>query len=286
VVKWEALRGESRSETLAGLLVACAFAMLFWRSASTLAVDWWTDPDAGHGLLLAPVALYLAVKRGWSERAVPQPILGMALLVVAVLLRYAAQLAAELFTLRFSMLLAACALIVFARGARQLAHWWLPALLLLLCIPLPSVVLQTLAFPLQLQASRIGATLLSWRYVPVLLAGNVIYLPGHSLFVTEACSGLRSLTALLALALLIAGTWLRWPASRVTLVLAAIPVAVLLNGFRVFLIGFLVYYVDPRLGEGLMHYTEGWLIFLAAFGILGSMGWALQRLEWMRRAPA
>jgi EpsI family protein len=32
------------------------------------------------------------------------------------------------------------------------------------------------------------------RHVPVRLAGNVIQLPGRTLFVTEACSGLRSLT--------------------------------------------------------------------------------------------
>src|SRR5262249_13244949 len=137
----------------------------------------------------------------------------------------------------------------------------------------------SLALPLQLKASEWGAALLHSRHVPVRLAGNVIQLPGRSLFVTEACSGLRSLTALLALGLLVGGLWLRTWWARVALVAMAIPVAMVLNAFRVFLTGFLVFYVDPALAEGAMHLTEGWAIFVVAFLILGAMSWLLTTLE-------
>ena len=66
----------------------------------------------------------------------------------------------------------------------------------------------------------------------------------------------------------------------------AIPVAMVLNGLRVFLTGFLVFYVDPRLGDGLMHYTEGWTLFVVAFGIIGAAAWGLTRLEASRREAA
>jgi exosortase len=264
---------------LPGIVAATAFALLFWSPMRMLAVDWWNDPDAGHGLLLAPLALYLAWKRGIVPGARAQPVLGLTLLTAAVLLRYLSGLAVEWFTMRFSMVLALLALVVFAHGARQLLHWWLPVTLLMLSIPLPAVVLGSLALPLQMKASQMGAALLEWRHVPVLLAGNVIHLPGRSLFVTEACSGLRSLSALLALSVLIGGLWFRYPATRVLLILAAIPVGILLNGIRVFLTGFLVYFVDPSLGEGFMHMTEGWIIFVAAFGILGGMAWVAVQAE-------
>jgi exosortase len=115
----------------------------------------------------------------------------------------------------------------------------------------------------------------------------VILLPGHRLFVTEACSGLRSLTALLSLGVLIAGLWLTMPATRVLLVFMAIPVAILINAVRVFLTGFLVFFVSPELGEGFMHVTEGWLMFVIAFGILGGIAWALTKGEgWWRRKRA
>lgn len=261
------------------LAAAAAFVVLFRSPMLTLGRDWWSDPDAGHGLLLAPVAVYLAWKRGLVAEPRGQVVLGSLVLLGAVFLRYLSGLAAELFTMRASMLGALFGLVIFYLGFRQLVHWWLPACLLVLSVPLPDVVIGTLALPLQLRASEMGAGLLEWRQVPVMLQGNVIRLPGRSLFVTEACSGLRSLASLVSLGLLIGGLWLRQPLSRVLLLAAAIPVAMFLNGIRVFLTGFLVFYVDPKLGEGFMHVTEGWLIFVVAFAILGGVAALLSHAE-------
>jgi exosortase len=269
-----------QSGTLVPLVIAgLAFLVLYGQPMQTLLRDWWTDPEAGHGLLLAPLAVWLAWQRGRAPAARAQPVAGLCILIAAVLLRYVSGLAAELFTMRLSLLGAAAAVIVMHGGLRQLVHWWLPATLLALSVPVPSVVLGSLALPLQLLASKMGAALLVWRDVPVRLSGNVIHIPGQSLFVTEACSGLRSLTALLALGVLIGGLWLRHPVSRIVLLALAIPVAVLLNGVRVFLTGFLVYFVDPAFGEGFMHATEGWVVFVVAFLILGAVAWLLARLE-------
>lgn len=271
------------SEASPYLVAALAFAVLFWDPMRTLVRDWWNDPEAGHGLLLGPLALFLAYKSGLVSAARPQVWLGIAIIVAAVALRYMSGLAAELFTMRISMLMAVAGMIVYFAGVRQVMHWWLPLTLLVLSVPLPSVVLSSLAFPLQLEASQLGAALLESRHVPVRLAGNVIQLPGRTLFVTEACSGLRSLTALIALGVLIGGLWLRSPILRALLVAITIPVAMMLNGIRIFLTGFLVYFVDPALGEGFMHYTEGWVIFAIAFVLLGATAWTLAKGETMWR---
>ena len=271
----------------APLLVAGpAFLVLFWQPLTTVARDWWIDPDSAHGLLLFPVAVYLMWRRGRAEGARPQPLLGLMVLVASVVLRYLSGLAAELFTMRLSVLGAVLGLTIFWLGLRQVLHWWLPLALLGLSIPLPDVLTGTLALPLQRKASELGAMMLSLRHVPVRLAGNVLYLPGRSLFVTEACSGLRSLTALLALGLMIGGIWLRSWWGRTALVLAAIPVAVALNGVRVFLTGFLMFFVNPALGQGVMHYSEGWVIFVAAFAILGGVAWVLGAAERRLRTRA
>ncbi len=260
-----------------------AFAVLFWTPLWTFGRDLWSDPDASHGLLLVPIAFVLAWKRGVAPRARAQPVLGFALLVAAVMLRYLSGLAAEVFTMRLSLLLGAAGVVVLYLGVRQLLHWWLPVLLIGLSVPLPVVLTNTIAFPLQLKASQMGATLLELRHVPVRLSGNVIDLPGQRLFVTEACSGLRSLTALIALGVLIGGLWLRYPVTRLLLVAAAIPVAMVLNGIRVFLTGFLVFFVSPELGRGFMHLTEGWIVFVFAFVILGGVAWVLDRGEALLR---
>lgn len=262
------------------LLVGAAFAALFAKPVTLLVQDWWNNPDAGHGLLLAPLALYLAWRSGIRPAAGPNMALGLPLLIGAVLLRFAAGLASELFTMRMSIVIAMGALTVCYFGLRQVRHWWLPFSLLALSVPLPELVLSAIALPLQFTASKLGASLLEWRQIPVLLSGNVIRLPGgHDLFVAEACSGLRSLTALISLGVLLGGIALRHPVSRVLLIAIAIPVAIMINGVRVFLTGFLVFFVSPELGQGFMHTTEGWLLFVTAFAALGAFAYVLRWFE-------
>jgi exosortase len=261
------------------VFTAIAFVLLFSHPMTLLARDWWNDPEAGHGLLLAPISLWLAWKAGLRAGHRPNVILGSAILIGAVGLRYLSGLAAELFTMRMSMVMALAGIIVFFWGFRQVLHWWLPFSLFILSVPIPAVLINALAFPLQLKASSMGAALLEFRHVPVKLMGNVILLPGRQLFVTEACSGLRSLTALLALGLLVGGVFLKYPVFRALLVGITLPVAIVVNAFRVFLTGFLVFHVSPEMGEGFMHLSEGWLLFLVAFVILGLMAWVMRLAE-------
>ncbi len=259
---------ESMKPLLPAAATAISFILLFGGTFASLAADWWNSPEAGHGLLLFPVAIWWAWREGIRQDAKGSPILGVAIIVFAVLVRIAAGLAAELFTMRASIVIAVVGITVFHYGVRQVLHWWLPFVLGALCVPLPELVTQTLALPLQFKASQMGAAMLQMRDVPVRLTGNVIRLPGQELFVTEACSGLRSLTALISLAVLLGAVMLRSSVLRVLLLLVAIPIAVVINGVRVFFTGFLVYFVDPKLGQGFMHITEGWLLFLVSLTTL------------------
>ena len=280
------LEPDRRTSAVAAALTAIAFLVLFADPLVGTARLWWNDPESGHGLLLAPLAVWLAWRAGVDPSARGQRAAGIVLLALAVGARYVAALAAEAFVARSALFLAAAALIVWLWGFRQLYRWWLPTTLLALSLPLPEIVLGTLALPLQFKASQLGAALLSTRGIPVNLDGNVIRLPGHDLFVTEACSGLRSLTALLSLGVLLGGLLLKTPAARLAIVLLSIPVAVLVNGVRVFVTGFLVAFVDPSLADGFSHMTEGWLLFLVAFGILGAITWLVVQMEekWLARA--
>jgi exosortase len=268
------------------MVTAVAFLALFAQPLILLVQDWWQTPEAGHGLLLAPVAVWLAWRSGIRPAASANRGLGIAILLVAVLLRYVAGLAAELFTMRESMVLALVGLTVYHYGFRQVLWWWLPFVLAALTVPLPELVTQQLALPLQFKASRMGAFLLNARHVPAQVEGNIIMIPGRELFVTEACSGLRSLTALFSLAVLMGGVALRHPVSRAALIAVAIPVAIFINGLRVFLTGFLVFFVSPELGDGFMHATEGWLLFVVSFIALALISWVLVMGERMLIKPA
>ena len=261
------------------IALAVAFGVLFWRPALLMGRDWWNDPESGHGLLLAPVSVWLAWKSGLLTDRKPAQLFGAVILLAAVMIRGASELAAELFTMRLSLVMALGGLVVYYWGMKQLLSWWLPFTLVMLSVPLPELLRSALALPLQFVASELGAGLLEWRQIPVRLTGNIIDIPGHRLFVAEACSGLRSLTALLALGVLMGGLWLRSAWSRVLLLAIAIPIAILVNGVRVFLTGFLVYFVIPNMGEGFMHLTEGWLLFLVSFGLIAGTAFLIRRGE-------
>lgn len=271
------------------ILAALAFVAVFAEPIRGLAVQWWDDPDAGHGLLLFPVSLWLAWQAGLRHDTKSNVPLGSAILIVAMLLRALGGLAAEFFTQRFSIWLTIVGLVVFMWGVRQVLHWWLPITLLLLAIPLPATITNSLAVPLQFRASKLGTALIEWRDIPVRLQGNVIDIPGQRLFVAEACSGLRSLTALIALGVLMGGIWLTTLPGRLLVLLLAVPVAIALNAVRIFLTAFLMYFVSPELGQGFMHKSEGWALFVIALLLIAGVA-ALVRtgerriLRWRARA--
>lgn len=257
------------------LASTAAFAMLFGEPLRLLVRDWWNDPEAGHGLLLGPVAVWLAWKSGRRADARGNALLGIAILLASVLLRYVSGLAAELYTMRMSMVFGLVGITTYYLGFRQVLSWWLPFTLVVLSIPLPELVRSAITLPLQFRASRLGAALLEWRGIEVRLNGNIILVPGYQLFVTEACSGLRSLTALVSIAVLMASLWLRTVPARVLLLGLSVLVAILINAVRVFFTGFLMVFVDPKMGEGFMHLTEGWLLFLVSLSLIWCVTWIL-----------
>ena len=268
-----------RGPGMVAAVTTLAFLLLFLDPMRSVGAAWWNDPESGHGLLLAPLACWLAYRSGVLAVSTPQIVSGSVMVAAGVALRIVSALAAEAFGGRLAMLMVLAGLVVATWGARQLMAWWLSVVLLALAMPLPEIVIGSLALPLQFEASRLGAALLETRGIPVRLDGNVIRLPGHELFVTEACSGLRSLTALLSLGVLLGGLWLRRPAMRVVLVVLTLPIAVAINGVRVFLTGFLVLFVSPGSAEGFTHLTEGWLMFVVAFALLAALALLLSRLE-------
>jgi len=255
-----------------------AFALMFGPTVAGLLTDWASSAEYGHGFLLLPVAGYLAWKRR-APRASGAPLAGLLVLSAAVGLFLLGVLAAEFFTRRAAVLLALAGLALYFRGRAQVRAWWLPFGLLAFTIPLPEVVLNSITLPLQLLASRLAVGLLELRHVPVAQAGNIIFLPGQELFVAEACSGLRSVSALLGLTLLIAGTALRTVSGRLFLVALAVPAAIGANVLRVFATGFGAHYIGPEMASGTPHSLLGALVFVMPLGLLGLAAMGVKRVE-------
>lgn len=255
------------------------FLLCFAKVIADLVQAWLNIPDAAHGILIAPVAIWLAWRTGVLPERRPARWAGSLLVVFAVLASVLGRVAGIETVPRAALLVGLAGLTLWYGGWRQLLAWWLPGLLLALTIPLPESLIAALTLPLQAVAAKMGAALLASRHIPVLLSGSVIRLPGHTLFVSEACSGLRSLTALLSMAILVGALFLRYPLSRILMVGMAVGLAIVVNGIRIFMTGFLVFFVDPKLGEGFMHITEGYLLFLFSLAILALLTWGFANVE-------
>jgi exosortase len=153
-----------------------------------------------------------------------------------------------------------------------------PTLFLLFAVPWPSALYSRIAFPLQQVVCQAAAVVIELFNVPVLREGNVMHLPKQSLHVAQACSGMRQLTAFLAISTCAAILMNRPKWYRAILLLSAVPIAVAINILRVSATGLVVVYGNPAWTQGTMHTVEG--LVMVALGM--AMLWAeIKVLDWM-----
>lgn len=259
-----------------GASIALLWGWLYFDTGTALVSQWLSSADASYGLALAAVALALA----WRRRATfvsainpsAPPTLGIAILSFGIAVYLAGALGSDIFLTRVSSVLVIAGVTCFLAGPSASRIMATPLIFLLLAIPPPSLVVTALTLPLQTIASRIGETTLMAGGVSVIRDGNLLRLPSTTLEVAEACSGLRSLLSLGALAVVLSwATERSWP-RRAVIVAAAVPIAVVVNGLRVAATGFACELWGPAAAADPWHTLTGWLTFAAAMGLLVSTG--------------
>ena len=263
-------------------LLAATAIWLFADVVMGLVSDWYHDDNYSHGFVIVPLALYFAYERREQLRLLrPRPMTWLGLLVVAgsLVLLLAGTLGSEFFLTRVALVGALAGSVLFMFGGRHLRILAFPLLFLFLMIPIPAILFNQIAFPLQLLASRFGESVVALAGVPVLREGNVIILASTTLEVAEACSGIRSLISLLTLGILFG--YFSDPRLGVRLLLAfiTIPIAIISNGVRVAGTGIAAHHFGAAAAEGFFHTFSGWLVFLTATAMLLTVG-RLTRVLW------
>jgi len=241
--------------------------ILFFPVITKLVSQWYSDSDYSHGFVVPIFSAWVVWrKRDQLAKVARRPSNRGALIVLLSLgLLFLGSLGAELFLTRIGLLGVIIGLILFLHGYEMLRALAFPVAFLLLMIPFPAVIYNQIVFPLQLLASHFaGACLRTTHVIPVLQEGNLLILPNYTLEIVEACSGIRSLMSLLALA--IAYGYMAEPRvlMRWIVAIAMIPIAVISNGFRVVGTAFVTYTWGPKAGEGFLHTFAGLTIFLIA----------------------
>lgn len=236
----------------------------YWLVLPGLVTQWWNEDEYSHGFIVPFIAGFIIYhKRETLERLPIRPAYtGLLFLAGAFVIYAVGIIGADLFLQRTSMIIALAGGALFVLGWPMFRELAFPIAYLMLMIPLPGIIFNTIAFPLQLLAAQIATDVMQACAIPVYREGNVIHLAQASLDVEEACSGIRSLISLTAIgvpfAFLMEDSWWR----RLLIGLMIVPIAIVANVLRVTVTGLLSHYIDVDTALGLFHSIGGLSVFV------------------------
>jgi exosortase len=244
--------------------------------------EWWTQEESSYGMLIPPIALYIAYlgKRKTLAAPATESLRGLWLVALGCLVFMVGSLASEFFLARISFVILLAGLVWTFWGFARLRTLAFPFILLATMVPLPGIVYNVIAVPLQLFASTIATNLAQALGVSIYQDGNIIHLANISLGVAEACSGLHSLSAMVVASLLLGFLNDCGIPSRILLLVISVPLAIAVNVLRVTGTAILADY-QTEFAMGFYHSFSGWLVFLLGFGLLALIGKLVSR--WTQR---
>jgi exosortase len=267
-------------------ILGVLFALLNRWQFTPLVETWIADPNWSHGFLIPLFSLYLLYARRAELLSAPRRtcLLGLPILMGGITLTIVGFYPIGTYWIsQLGMPIVLLGLVLYLAGPQVLRVAWLPILYLMLAMPIPEMLYVRIALPLQNFAAKGATTLLQLGGVEISVTASrlsVVSRSGaeHALTVAEACSGIRSLIAYVALGVAWAYLEYRPIWQRVVLVIAAVPIAIVLNVVRV-AITCGMYVIDrPELGQDFMHEVAGMVMLVPAMGLFWLLGWLLHRL--------
>ena len=259
--------------------VLCA--LIFLKPLKMLVLYSLHNDNASHILLVPVIAVWLLyTDRPRISRVCTFDFLPALLFAVPATLLWGLALRLPGVSLSISSLilfLIAGYVAVFGRISAQQS--WFPFAFLALAIPLPEPLLNRVIYALQYTSAAVAGWIFDWSGVPVLREGFIFYLPGLSIEVAKECSGIRSSTALVIIALLVAHFAFSRIWKKVVFVLAGLLMMAVKNGVRIATLTILAKYVDRDFLFGRLHHQGGIVFFLIGLGLLVPVYWLLRRGE-------
>lgn len=263
------------------LLFVSLILLVFSPALYDLILFWWSSEEYNYGLLIPSLVAYILYQKRHEvfDGIHHGSSLGLVLLIIS-LLSYFLALVADIETIkRYSFILSLASIATILGGILLLKRVAFMLLLLLFSLPLPYLLGSILTSKMQLLSSDIGVWMIRMMGLAVYQDGNVINMSGFQMLVAEACSGLRYLYPLMAIALIITyfyrATWL----VKIVIFLMAIPITIGMNSLRIAVTGLLIKNYGQGAAEGFLHDFEGWVVFAVAFALLISSIYALSTVQ-------
>ena len=263
------------------LIITLVALFLVYRDGIYELVNRWNKQEEySHGYFIPLVVLYfIYTKRNKILSVKENPSwLGLILIIAALIIAAVGELSAIYIFVQYSLIVLLLGLVLSIAGKEVLKVTWIPILIGLFAIPLPYLIESTLTWRLQIISSELGVAIIRLFNIPVYLEGNVIDLGNYKIQVVEACSGLNYLFPLMSFGFILAYIFRASLLFKSILFLSTIPITLLMNSFRIGVVGIMVTYYGIEMAEGFLHYFEGWLIFMTCLGLLFLEVWFLTRI--------
>lgn len=263
------------------ILLLLASVPIFWFGFVSLG-DAWSTPEYSHGPIIPILSLYMFLREMRRVPADNSPKIrwpGLMVIALALVVAMFGNLARIPDIVTYAFIIWVAGVILLCFGWSRGLLFWTGVLHLVYMLPLPQFVYWKLTIYLQLVSSELGVWFIQVMGIPVFLEGNVIDLGAYKLQVAEACSGLRYLFPILSFSYVFCVLYNGPVWHRVVILLAAAPITVFMNSFRIGVIGMLVDRYGIAQAEGFLHYFEGWVIFTACVGLLFLLAILMQRLQ-------
>ncbi|MDD2558998.1 MAG: exosortase/archaeosortase family protein [Desulfuromonadaceae bacterium] len=273
------LQEELRQHCWYWLLLLVLLGITYRSVVPGMVADWDSDPNYSHGFLVPLVGAFFIWQR-WPDLknvTVRTQIAGLPVVMSGLALLIMGYAGTEYFSMRISLVVVLAGVVLFWCGGQVFKKLALPLGFLAFMVPLPYIVYDSMAFPLKLLVAKFSVLSLKTMGIVVVREGNIIYFPQTVLEVADACSGLRSLMSLLALAVAYAFVAHSSTLKRWIIILSAIPIAVVTNMFRVIVTGVLAQYYGAAAAEGFFHEFAGLTVFAVAMLLLFALGFLLRR---------
>jgi exosortase len=267
-------------------ILLTSFMTLFGHTIAEMIRDWSVNDNYSHGFLIPIIAAYMIwqKKEQLSQLCTKPSNIGLLVIIFGMCIFIIGKIGAELFITRTAIVITVIGLCIYFFGTRISMAVFVPLIYLMFMIPLPAIIWNKIAFPLQLLAAKLAMHCVQFIGIPLLREGNILHLPNTTLEVVDACSGLRSLTSLLALSAAFAYIANTSTISKWLLFVSAVPIAILVNVIRLTVTALLAKNIGPGAAEGFLHNLSGLLIFILSLIIIYGLYLIVRKIE-MRYRP-
>lgn len=275
-----------RTELLYGwilqvLLIISSFLILYAHTIMEMIKNWSRDDNFSHGFLIPFVSAFMIWQKrdDLAQQNKVHDSWGIFIIFFAMLAHILGSISAETFSMRASIIICIVGITIYIWGFKVFMTIFIPTLYLFFMIPIPKILWNQISFPLQLLAAKLAAYTVHIFGMPVFREGNILHLKNTSLEVIDACSGLRSLTSLLALSAAYAFLSKLRLTNKWLLFLSAFPIAIIVNILRLTTTAFLATYIDPKTAHGFLHDLSGIVVFFVALLMLYIFSRTLKSVE-------